>query len=335
MGRALAFSDAEIVRMATEDFVAVTGDDWYQRRRQDAEGEFFRKVSDQAGRGSRDESGGSTRQGIYCFTASGRLLAYKNAGQAPDVMRELLRDALSKWRRLPESERRPGAVKVQRRSQEDARYAPTPPPGGLVLNVYTRLLDRDDKGELCDAACRVGKGDEAARDHLWITETEWKSLVPATAKEGDQFPLPARLAERLCRFHLVDNTRGEPPMWGRDEIRSSRFTLTVESADSSGVRLRLDGAATLSSGADSKKAERGYDVRLLGYVNYNAARQAINQFDIVAVGDHWGEGPYTRGARPGRTPLGVAFELATGKSPADRVPPQAAREIGAYLNSDR
>ena len=44
--------------MATENFIAVTGDDWYQRRREDAEGEFFRKISDQAGRGSRDSSGG-------------------------------------------------------------------------------------------------------------------------------------------------------------------------------------------------------------------------------------------------------------------------------------
>ena len=40
----------------------------YQRRRQDAEGEFFRKVADQ---GPRKGKGGATRQGIYCFTASG------------------------------------------------------------------------------------------------------------------------------------------------------------------------------------------------------------------------------------------------------------------------
>ena len=36
-GRALAFSDAEIVRMATEDYVPVACDDWYQRRRKDAD----------------------------------------------------------------------------------------------------------------------------------------------------------------------------------------------------------------------------------------------------------------------------------------------------------
>ena len=39
-----AFADPEIIRMANDDYVPVTGDDWYQRRRQDQEGEFFRKV---------------------------------------------------------------------------------------------------------------------------------------------------------------------------------------------------------------------------------------------------------------------------------------------------
>src|SRR5262245_21704141 len=99
--------------MAREDFVPVVGDDWYQRRRDDAEGRFFRKVSDQAGRGSVAPNGGTTRQAIYCLTADGRLLAWKNAGQLPEEMRRTLRLGLERWRRLPEAERRPGAVAVE------------------------------------------------------------------------------------------------------------------------------------------------------------------------------------------------------------------------------
>ena len=56
--------------MAQEQFVPVTADDWYQRRRQDAEGKFFRQVADQ---GPRKGQGGSTRQGIYVLTADGEL----------------------------------------------------------------------------------------------------------------------------------------------------------------------------------------------------------------------------------------------------------------------
>src|SRR5215471_16445238 len=116
--------------MATQDFVPVTADDWYQRRREDAEGEFFRKVANQ---GPRKGAGGSTRQGIYCLTASGKLLAYRNH-QDPKVMLQVLRDALARWQKSPADERKPGAVKVADASQVDARYARTPPEGGLVLD---------------------------------------------------------------------------------------------------------------------------------------------------------------------------------------------------------
>ena len=44
--------------MATEEYVAVTGDDWYERRRDDTQGKFFRSVADQ---GPRKGEGGSTR----------------------------------------------------------------------------------------------------------------------------------------------------------------------------------------------------------------------------------------------------------------------------------
>src|SRR5437588_73498 len=121
--------------MAVEDYVPVTGDDWYERRRDDAEGRFFRGVADHG-----------PRQG---------------AG-----------------------------------------------------------------------------GDHAARDHLWLTEEEWKALVPEKPRKGDKVPLPPAVAERVLRFHLVDNTRGEPPSWRRDQVRSQELTLTVEEADAGGVGLR-------------------------------------------------------------------------------------------------
>ena len=317
--------------MATEDYVPVAADDWYQRRREDAEGKFFRDVSNQ---GPRKGEGGATRQGIYCFTADGKLLTYKNAGQAPDVMRETLRLGLREWKKLPEERRKPGAVKVDDLDKSDPRYTRTPPPGGLIVNVYTRILDRD-KGELCKGTCKTLGGDKAARDHLWLTESEWKAMVPAEPKKGDWSSLSAKVIERILRFHLTDNTRGEPPMWRREDIRSQELTLTVEEVSPATIRLKLEGSALLATNADVAKAERGFDVRLLGTLQYDRTKKSIERFSVVAVGDHWGQGSFTGGARPGRQPLGVAFELASGKSAADLVPPQAAREIDAYLGRGR
>lgn len=312
--------------MAMEDYVPVAADDWYQRRRQDSEGEFFRRVASQ---GPRKGEGGSTRQGIYALTAKGKLLAYKNAGQNPEVMRETLRRGLEEWRKLPDADRAAG--KIGKPDRVDPAYDRAPPRDGLILKVYARALERESSAKFSDAVCKVGGGDEASRDHMWLTEAEWRSLLPAELKSGERLPLPAGIAERMLRFHLVDNTRGEPPLWRRDEIRSRELELTVESVTPAEVRLRLEGAALLATDADPEKARRGYDAALLGHLVYDRRSGQFKRFDVLAIGDHWGNGPFTRGARPGRAPLGIAFELVDGSSPLDRIPPQGAREWGNYF----
>ena len=344
-GRALAFSNPEIIRLARDQYVAVACDDWYQRRRRDAEGEFFVSVANQ---GPRKGEGGATRQGIYALTAGGKLLTYKNAGQNPEAMLQMLRDGLELWKRLPESERAPGAVKVPPLGKVDRDYFREPPAGGLIVKVYARALDAQQhqaglqnaiskvalnlaECDFTDAQCKVGSGDEASRDHLWLTESEWRSLVPEHPEAGTRFAVPAKIAERMLRFHLVDNTRGEPPFWRRDDIRKSELNLIVQSVSLHEIKMQIEGSALIATDADPEKAARGYQPNLLGFLNYNRDGKRFTRFDIVAVGDHWGNGPHTRGARSGRTPLGVAFELSAGESPADRIAPQGAREVRNYF----
>ena len=45
-GRAFAFADPKIIELCKTTFVPCCADDWYQRRRQDDEGTFFRKVAE-------------------------------------------------------------------------------------------------------------------------------------------------------------------------------------------------------------------------------------------------------------------------------------------------
>jgi hypothetical protein len=320
-----AFADPDIIKMAQEDFIAVTGDDWYQRRRQDKEGEFFRSVADSLGK--RGENG-NTRQGIYCFAADGTPLAYKNAGQNAQVMKEVLQDALFKFDRLPEAKRKAGAVTVEDHGRPDPRYSRTPPTGGLIVKAYTRILDYKNDA-YCKGACKTTGGDKAARDHLWLTADEVKSLVPEKAEAGFKYALAPKVAERITRYHLVDNTRGEPFHWTKQEVRSKRFTLTVVSATADAIELRLEGEAVVATDADVEKADRGYEARLLGNLRYVPAKKTFARFDVTAIGTHWGETALTRGAREGKTLLGVSFELA-GDKPGDRVPPQGIRNLDDY-----
>ena len=322
VGRASAFADPDIIRMCQNEFVPATGDDWYQRRRKDAEGEFFRGVARALGRT------GHTLQGIYVFAADGTPLAYKNSGQSAAATKAMMREALAKFGRLPAAQRKPGAVKVPDAGKSDAAFARTPPAGGLILKAYTRILDFKD-GHYAKGSCQAAGGDKAARDHVWITKDEAQALAPAKAEVGFRYPVPPAVANRLARFHLIDNTRGEPQLWKPDDTRARRLTLTVTAATADAVEVRLEGEVLLATAADPAKAERGYEVRLLGTLRYRPAKGAFDRFDVAAVGTHWGEHFDTSPARPGKTLLGQSFELA-GDKPGDRVPPQGIRDRDAY-----
>ena len=144
-------------------------------------------------------------------------------------------------------------------------------------------------------------------------ELRWAQVRQALAR-GE---LPEKVAQRVARYHLVDNTRGEPPMWKPGEIRELDLELK---------RGRLKGKIVLRT-EDSK---RGYEAALHGIIE--TTRGKVTRFDLVALGKFHGEGRYTRGAPPGRFPLAVSFELADGSDVADRVPPQGSRGwVAGYL----
>jgi hypothetical protein len=322
VGRASTFADPEVIRMCQEDFVPVTGDDWYQRRRQDKEGEFFRALAAALGKK------GHTLQGIYLFAADGTPLEYKNSGHDAEFTREMMRRNLARFAQLPEAKRKPGAVKVEDPGAPDKSYSRQPPEGGLILKSYTRILDLKD-GSYAKGSCKAVGGEKAARDHVWITKDEVKALAPAKAEGGFRYPVPAAVADRLARWHLIDNTRGEPEVWKPEDVRARRMSLAVTAVTADGVELRLEGEALLATDADPAKAARGYEVRLLGSLRYVPAKGAFDRFDLTAVGTHWGEHTHNSPARPGKTILGQSFELA-GDNPADRVPPQGIRDFDAY-----
>ena len=260
--------------------------------------------------------GSGTQQGHYILTASGKLLGFNN-NRSLERRMAFIREALAKWEKLPADEKRPGAIEVRplNASEFDARYHAAPPAGGVVLVASARML-KESGGTLqaCSADDhQLGRGHLAAVDRMWIREAEWKELLETGAEGG---PVSDRLALRLLRYHLVDFTRGEPSFWERTEIRSQ--SLRIEPGAKAGS-FELSGSAKMAT-ADGK---RGFEPSLFGKVEIGAGGQLL-RCDLIAVGDHWGEGAYTGPARPGRTPLGIAFRLADPDSRADRLRPQAS-----------
>jgi len=317
--------------MAKEDFVPVALDDWYQRRRQDAEGVYFKKIYSQDP--SRAAPERNDRQGIYCFTASGKLLGVKNAGQLIGVTRDSMREALTKWEAMPEEERAPGAVKVPAMKYPDKRYVPArPDPNCLVLDIFTRVFEFDDHAEPRKVQPLTPGGDWAARDKMWVFEPEWRALASTGSKIGDSVPIPAALAHRLVSFHLRDNTTGQGPRWERDQVRRSDLKLTVEDVDPTGVKLRLEGSVIMSTGADLEHSERGIELSLLGYLNYDAAKHKFTRFDVIGLGRNWGRADHNGEGRSGKGPIGFAIQLARG-SAYDHVAPDFTK-LREYMTGE-
>lgn len=333
LGRALGFSDPEVIRIVKESFIPVVGDDWYQRRRKDDVGKFFRGVVDQTWKaGKWEPNGGDNRQGIYCFTPSGRMLTeMKNIGSNPGELRRLLQAAAASWTRLPAEERRPGAVQVGTVAFDPGYHRPVPA-GALVLRQYQRGLRRGEDGAL---ACHDFKFHEAPvwaqRDRAWILENEWKALIPAAPTAGAAVEIPATLKNRLLRYHFVEALVGEPGTWSPAHILSADLKLTVHSVTASSLRLHLEGSVLLANGFDPAAAKCGLDGNVVGVLNFNRAKNAFDRFDLVLIAECWGAlNGHNAVSREGRNPVGFAFELGAGAE-ADNVPPQGARVLQGYL----
>lgn len=296
LDRASTFADGEIIDLLKSRFVPVAIDQAYQRRQQDAEGDFYRKIAGQSPRNDFQ----STTQGLYAAGPDGRLLGFTNH-RGSDRVKRMSTRALHLYE--------PSEVDALDRGRPDERYNPVPPEGGLVVRVQTKVIDGYEKTE---AKWRKIFQESISRDNLWITGEEHQSLV--------QGEFPRTLQRRIARFHLVDNTRGEPPMWRSNELREVDFKLN---------RGRLTGRAKLAT----ESGDRTFDVQLRG--SLETTEERVTQLELVARGKFKGEGRYTRGAPEGEFPLAIIFTLADGTDIADVIPPQGSRGwVEGYLDMD-
>jgi hypothetical protein len=268
---------------------------------------------------------------MSCVSARGKWL-----GHAPTAR------VLEEFRKLPESERKPGAV-VVRDLEPAERVIPAPPEGGLVLRVHGRFLSRDAKGELRHARPEDfprSRGDirfllAPNTEYLWLTREEWQALVPANPARGDRLPVSPAICERVARFHLSPRRAltSEDGIVPRTVLRKATLTLVVEDVSSDRIRLALEGFVHWGTDYDEAKATSpngplgfGFATPLHGILEYDRTKKAFVRFDAVAPGDVWGRWGDANGnsqtiERAGRSPIGFAFELARGDTPTDRLPP--------------
>jgi hypothetical protein len=277
-----------VIALVREKCVPAAIDQWYHRRQKDAEGDFYRKVAAQAPYFKNFEQ---TTQGLYLCDAEGKLLGWTNH-RSPERVKEMLRKGLERFT--------PAEAPLLENPRPDPNYNFRPPADGLVVTVTSKVLEGHEPAS--DPHTRAFQ-ESLGRDVLWARKDEHEALA-----RGE---FPATLGRRIARYHLFDNTRGEPHPWPEEAVRSAEFSL------SQGV---LSGRVHL----ETPDGKLGYRADLRGRIEASEGR--VTRFDLVARGDAWGHSGCTAAAAPkGRFTLAIAFRLASGQDEADRVMPQGAK----------
>ena len=294
LDRESTFANPVIVNFLKTYTVPVAIDQAYQRRQKDTEGDFYRKIVQQS---PRKNNGNATTQGLYLAAADGTFLGFTN-NRHPDRVIAMLKTGL-------ESRDRQNAAPVEQQTI-DRQYNPQLPDGGLNIRVQAKILSGYDEP---DTKFQHIFQTALSRDNLWVTKAEHRQLAAGR--------FPDSLATRISRFHLVDNTRGEPPMWETSEIVSQSFSIDGE---------KVSGHVELKT----TSGDRWYSVDLLGELL--VADGKVTTWNMVAKGVFSGDGPYTRGAPDKPFPLAISFSIADGTDIADGIPPQGSRGwLDGYL----
>jgi hypothetical protein len=289
-------------------------------RQKDVEGERYLQINGDPTRvGAFPNKFPGATASMHALTAGGKFLCGKHDGTIVGGCSPRL--ALEEWKRLPEAERKPGALKVPEQKFRDKMVAQLPP-GALILKVHQSALHRDGKDELRRQAHHYPEEYgtklkyEPGHDYVWLAPSEWKALLPAAPRKGDRFSVPASVAEQIA-YHLRDTSHlgssSPSATWTPEDVRLQDLHLTVEET-APALRLRLEGQIKLQERAkEPGKGTACFDGRVLGYLEYDATKKTFTRVDVIALGEfrgwHWmGQ---SRGGLKLSEPytLGVSFEL--------------------------
>ena len=178
----------------------------------------------------------------------------------------------------------------------------------------------------------MGRGTQS--DMLWLTEAEWRSLIPADAQPGTAREVAAPIRERFFSTIGIDYMEGSVNSL---PVRSSIMSLTVTEHDARGVTLRLDGYGHMGEPFSEQTRDnphsRGCEIRVRGRGHYDAESRKIDRFDVAGSGQAWGNKmEYTeREIRIADYPwtYGIVCELVTGTGAIDRIPPYNLLHYGS------
>jgi hypothetical protein len=289
LDRRFTFANPQVIKTLQTQFITAVGNTHeLQNQHFDSSKWFMGMV---AGVNPRGVSG--TAQGFYVAAADGKGYGFNN-NRDPQRVLDFMNRGLTKFQQDP-----PSKVDISENAVK-SQFTRGPAPETSVLQVYSRIKPLPKS---CDEL-NGGIG----RDFLWVYPDEVKS-IRATGQ------IPSDLVQRLVRFHLVDNVRGEPTMWKVSEVKKAGFTLSRLGEN----RYALHGVFAMSTGDNARGLEGTVD----GELTLSSKEDRVAGFKAFAQTKAWGAGPYTPSPPPGKFDLVFAVVPAVASYAKD-TPPAAA-----------
>ena len=263
---------------------------------------------------------GGSRQGIYICSPGGKLLASINSLNPDDVLKTI-NNGLDKWNDLPSSERHlPENYKPQAMHRWEDSY----PEKGLVLksakaDVFT------------DPPMQSERGDRWNMDYVWFSKNEARLWLPPDPKKGDTYQLPTILKDRLFRFHMVDNVRGQTLPFAPQEIKEAHVQVKVIKQKKSNIQFKISGTSrAVAKGPwllgendwrPTHELDHSMETNLLGNATYDLELETFTEFEMVVLGKRRGKTQYNgRRSSPDTGRVGFLYSLAENQ-PSDRIAP--------------
>ncbi|MFT7536569.1 MAG: hypothetical protein ACI85K_002523 [Hyphomicrobiaceae bacterium] len=277
-GRRSVWSDQRILAM-TSKFVCAADEVWRLQRDDDPECRWFRA----AVRGDAEPVRG-TMQGTYVITPQGRLLGRINSPN-PDQVLQVLTKALAAWDSMSDAERSQATTD---RPEPVHRWEDSYPAAGLVLERFAR--------DLGDSPLEQPRA-PVNRDAVWFANNELRGWLPE-AKVGAKSDVNPDLIERLARFVLVDNVRGQTVPYARAELQGCGLRSKVLAIRGSRIDIEITGYSKATAKGPwldddnywkpKREFARQLSCRIFGKATFDRDTERFISFELVATGDRQG-----------------------------------------------
>lgn len=283
----------------------------------------------------------TSRQGMYAFTASGRMIGhevlregYDDAMTRSEPVEAMLEGALGAYRALDTEERRTPSAEA-RALIEGAGDRVTPHDdarrdAALILRVTGRDLPRDGTFErhLWSAGGRWEPRSAFNIDHAWFRAAEARGFVPEELVPGATRAVEPDLVARFARFHFLNNVRCHTAIaHRRGDVTEASLEARVVAVEGDSVTVTFSGrvAAAHAARTDWEKEWHGTDPigfegRLMGKGRWDRREERFTALRLLALGERFGSDA-TRPGEP-RTPIGFAASLV-GDDPRNLAAPRA------------